>query len=302
MQMLYYLAFGVTIFCFAALGIYLALQRKSAAHTSNRLLQVTGQQPIRRGSAAKAARQQLLQTLHQLRSHLGVTDNEKLAKRFASANIRNPNAVEMYLTIRIMAPALGLLVGSFIHKDTFLAMMVLAGAGYLGPDIWLERKIKGRRHKIHRSMPDAIDLLVICVDAGLGLDQAMLRVGQELAVSHPEINQEFLQINREQRAGRPRVDAWQGMADRTQLPDIQNFVSMLVQTERFGTPIARALNSFSDGMRLKRKQIAEEKAAKTSVKLLFPLVLFIFPCIFIVLLGPAAISISKSLGHMHLGH
>ena len=302
MQMLYYVAFGVTIFCFAALGIYLVLQRKSAAHTSNRLLQVTGQQPMKRGSTAKAARQQLLQSLHQLRTHLGVTNSEKLVKRFAAASIRNPNAAEMYLTIRIVAPALGLLVGSFIHKDTFLAMMVLAGAGYLGPDIWLERKIKSRRHKIHRSMPDAIDLLVICVDAGLGLDQAMLRVGQELAVSHPEINQEFLQINREQRAGRPRIEAWQGMADRTQLPDNQDFVSLPVEAETFRTADARALNSVSGRKPLKKKPISEEKAAKTSVKLLFPLVLFIFPCIFIVLLGPAAISISKSLGHMHIGH
>jgi tight adherence protein C len=140
-----------------------------------------------------------------------------------------------------------------------------------------------------------VDLLVICVDAGLGLDQAMLRVGQELANSHPEINEEFLQINREQRAGKPRLDAWRSMAIRTNLPDIEAFVNMLVQTERFGTPIARALSTFADGMRQKRRQLAEEKAAKTTVKIIFPLVLFIFPCMFIVLLGPAIISMMRNL-------
>ena len=119
----------------------------------------------------------------------------------------------------------------------------------------------------------------------------MLRTGQELVLSHPQITDEFLQINREQRAGKPRIDAWRSMAIRTKLPEIEAFVNMLVQTERFGTPITRALSSFADGLRLRRKQLAEEKAAKTTVKIMFPLVMFIFPCIFIVLLGPAVIGI-----------
>ncbi len=155
--------------------------------------------------------------------------------------------------------------------------------------------VQKRRERIRKGIPDSIDLLVICVDAGLGLDQAMLRVGQELAVSHPEINEEFLQINREQRAGKPRIEAWRSMAPRTRLPDIEGFVNMLVQTERFGTPIARALSVFADGMRLKRRQLAEEQAAKTTVKMIFPLVIFIFPCMFITLLGPAIIKIMHGM-------
>ncbi|HWF67304.1 MAG TPA: type II secretion system F family protein, partial [Acidobacteriaceae bacterium] len=116
-----------------------------------------------------------------------------------------------------------------------------------------------------------------------------------LSISHPEVNEEFLQINREQRAGKPRMEAWQSMADRTKLPDIASFTSMLVQTEKFGTPIARALSTFADGLRQKRRQRAEEMAAKTTVKMIFPLVLFIFPNMFIVLLAPAILSIGRSL-------
>lgn len=299
MNLLYDFALGSTLFCIAALALYMTLQMR-VARVERRLLQVTSMQPVtlKRPSAIRTASMHAMKMLHTLRLHMGIAGNDKLTKRFAAAGIRKADAVETYLTVRILAPILGIIGGTFIHKDTFLAIVVLVAVGYLGPDLWLERKIKSRRRRIHRSMPDAVDLLVICVDAGLGLDQAMMRVGQELAVSHPEINQEFMQINREQRAGRPRIDAWQDMAERTQVPDIQNFVSMLVQTERFGTPVARALNAFSDGMRLQRKQAAEEKAAKTSVKLLFPLVLFIFPCIFIVLLGPAAIEVVKGLGQI----
>ena len=294
---LYRLALGATLFCLAALLLHFLLQMRTS-RAARRLVQLTSTQPAKKPSSAKAAGKRLLQSVNSLRLRIGVAGNQNLAKRFASAGLRHPEAMDIYLTIRILAPIAGIIGGTFIHTHTFLAIVVLAAIGYLGPDLWLVRKVKSRQHKIHRSMPDAVDLLVICVDAGLGLDQAMLRVGQELAVSHPEINQEFLQINREQRAGLPRIEAWQAMAERTQVPDVQNFVSMLTQTERFGTPIARALNTFSDGMRLQRKQAAEEKAAKTSVKLLFPLVLFIFPCIFIVLLGPAGISVVKTFQHI----
>jgi tight adherence protein C len=195
----------------------------------------------------------------------------------------------------MLGPIAGLLVGSFIPSNTLFWIMVLAIVIYMFPDFVVDRMIKNRRERIRKAIPDCIDLLVICVDAGLGLDQAMLRVGQELVISYPDINAEFLQINREQRAGKPRLDAWASMAARTALPDIEGFVNMLVQTERFGTPIARALSAFADDLRLKRRQLAEERAAKTTVKMMFPLVLFIFPCMFIVLLGPAILSVMHGL-------
>jgi tight adherence protein C len=298
MNLVYQLAFATTIFCALALTIYFLMQMPQRG-AARRIVQVTSKSERPRGpSKAKVAAGKLLHVLRNIRVYLGMVENDKLRNRFTAAGLRNADSIEMYLATRFLAPIGGVIAGTFFPSNTLLWVVALAGLGYLGPDIWLERTVKRRREKIRRSMPDAVDLLVICVDAGLGLDQAMMRVGQELAVSHPEINEEFLQINREQRAGRPRVEAWKGMAQRTKLQDVQSFVSMLVQTERFGTPIARALNSFSDGMRLKRKQVAEEKAAKTTVKMLFPLVLFIFPCIFIVLLGPAFLTLSKGLSHL----
>ena len=132
------------------------------------------------------------------------------------------------------------------------------------------------------SLPDALDLLAICMGAGLGLDQAIVRVGHELATSHRELSEEFLQINLEQRAGARRLDAWKAFADRADVENVRSFVAMLVQTDRFGTPISNALSTFSDTLRVQRRQRAEELAAKTTIKLVIPLVLFIFPNIFIV--------------------
>jgi tight adherence protein C len=162
--------------------------------------------------------------------------------------------------------------------------------------MWLKRKTASRRNRIRKSLPDALDLMVICVDAGLGLDQALLRIGEELAVSHPDIAEEFVQVNLEQRAGRPRLEAWKNLADRSEIEEFTSFVSMLTQTDRFGTPIIRALSRFSEDIRSKRRQRAEEAAAKTKIKIIFPLVLCIFPCIFIVLLAPALLNIASGLG------
>jgi tight adherence protein C len=190
---------------------------------------------------------------------------------------------------------LALGVAAFIPVMRAFWMVALPSAAFIAPNIVLTRLVKRRREKIRRSIPDAIDLLVICVDAGLGIDQALLRVGVELGISHPQITEELLQINREQRAGKPRIQAWDDMAKRSQLPDIDAFASMLLQTERFGTPISRALSLFADTIRQKRRQAAEQMAAKTTVKIIFPLVLFIFPSMFIVLLGPAVLAIMRGM-------
>ncbi len=176
-------------------------------------------------------------------------------------------------------------------------MVLLPGITYLLPDMVLRRMIQMRRKKIARSLPDAVDLLVICVEAGLGIDQAVGRVSQELHVSHPEVTEEFVQVNLEQRAGKQRLMAWQAMAERVDIPEVSSFVNMLVETERFGTPIARALNVLANGMREKRGQLAEELAAKTTVKIIFPLVFFVFPSIFIVLLGPAALTLMHNFAN-----
>jgi tight adherence protein C len=251
----------------------------------------------RRVSAKERAGQTLIGLTKPFNKLVGLAD-DGLKDRLASAGIRGKNSADLYTSARLLSPLAGLLAGSFIPTNTLFCALLGGCAGYLAPDLWLRSRMKRRRARICKSVPDAVDLLVICMDAGLGLDQAILRVGQELALSHPDIYQEFMQLNFEQRAGKPRMEAWQAMAERTKLEDIDSFVNMLVQTDRFGSPILTALKRLSNDIRLKRRQHAEEMAAKLKIKILFPLVLFIFPCIFIVLLAPALISMVKTLGEM----
>ena len=290
---------SILLTSFSALGLLASVMlTRSTRATSERILEVTfGQraQSHKRGLASIAFRERLFGLVRWVRSRLGMGVNAKLLERFNQAGFRSRTASDTYFTARLLGPLAALAAAILAPSNRFLWMTVLGGLFYLGPDIILSRIIKRRRERIRRSIPDAIDLLVICVDAGLGLDQAMLRVGHELGASHPQIYEEFMQINREQRAGKLRLDAWQSMADRCKLPEIDGFVNMLMQTERFGTPVARALSTFGDGIRLKRRQRAEELAAKTTVKIIFPLVLFIFPSMFIVLLGPAGINIARGL-------
>ncbi len=174
-------------------------------------------------------------------------------------------------------------------------MVLAAGLGILGglllPNFWLGFQIKKRREKISAGLPNMVDLLVVCVEAGLGLDAAMSRVGQELGLSAPELSRELNQLGRELSAGQTHEHALSRLAWRIGIDDVDNLVSMLVQAERFGTSIAVSLRVFSDSFRTARRQRIEEAAAKTTVKLLFPLIFFIFPAIFVILLGPAAISI-----------
>jgi len=146
-------------------------------------------------------------------------------------------------------------------------------------------------------LPDSLDLLAICLEAGLGMDQAVVRVGQELEVSHPELSEELLLINFEQRAGVQRNDAWQSFAVRANFESARSFVAMLMQTDRFGTPIAKSLGAFSDALRTQRRQQAEERAAKTTIKLVPPLVFCIFPAMGVVVVGPAMIAVSYFFGH-----
>ena len=240
-------------------------------------------------------RERLLSLAHSFRVRLGIEENLKLSARFQAAGLRSPRASDTFFAAQCLIPLVLAFAGTFAPSNTIFWVLALAVIGYMSPDFWLTRQTAKRQKKIRRSIPDAMDLLVICVDAGLGLDQALLRVGADLGLSHREINEEFQQVNLAQRAGQPRLEAWQSLADRTKLDEFRSFVSMLSQTDRFGTPIAKALSRFSEDLRAKRRQQAEEAAAKTKIKIIFPLVLFIFPCIFIVLLAPAVISIAAGM-------
>ena len=219
--------------------------------------------------------------------------DEDLEYKLTLAGFRKPEHVEIFTAIKLLLPVAGVVAGSFFGDNMITAIIVGFLLGFFGPDLLLGNLVTRRQEKIRLALPDALDLLVICMEAGLGIDQALVRVGEEIALTAPDLAEEFQIINREQRAGKPRLDAWRSMAERVDIDFVRQFVSMLVQTERFGTPIANALGVFADTLRTRRTQVAEEAAAKTGVKLLFPLVLFIFPSIFVVSLGPAIIGLGK---------
>jgi tight adherence protein C len=240
----------------------------------------------------------LLKAARELRGRLGLSENTKLKERLFNAGFREGGMYDIFFAAQCITPLLLAFAFSFMQENTLFWIFAGIVIGYMAPDIWLTRAMKRRQKKIRRSMPDAIDLMVICVDAGLGLDQALLRIGEELATSHKEINEEFTQVHLEQRAGKMRLEAWQSLAQRNQIEEFNAFVSMLVQSDRFGTPIIKALGRFSEELRTRRRQRAEEAAAKTKIKIIFPLVLFIFPCLFIVLLAPALLAIGAGLKSM----
>jgi tight adherence protein C len=295
MNLVFYMAVTLTFFLVLALLLAPVILRPSPA--ARRMLQlVRSNRPDERNVGNKERLQEnILSMARGLRVRFGLVADERVTQQLLSAGIRTSRGRNAYSASRVVGPVLGLVCGSLVHSNTVFWALSLGAVCYLLPDMWLRAKIKKRNERIRRSLPDALDLLVICVEAGLGLDQAMLRVGQELHLSHPDIHYEFMQVNLEQLAGKPRLEAWKSAAERTQVPEFALFVSMLTQADRFGTPIVRALSRFGDEIRLKRKQRAEEMAAKTKIKILFPLVLFIFPCIFIVLLAPAILNIAKNI-------
>ena len=178
---------------------------------------------------------------------------------------------------------------------TVMAGVLSALLGFYLPDIWLRQKTDKRKEKILNALPDALDLLVVCVESGMGLDSAIYRVAQEMRLNSPELSDELQLMNLELRAGKSRRDALKNLALRTNLEEINSLVTLLIQTDQFGTSMADALRIYSDSYRTQRYQRAEELAAKLPVKLIFPLVVFIFPALFVVLLGPAGISIYNAL-------
>jgi tight adherence protein C len=218
-------------------------------------------------------------------------------QRLTRAGYRGEHAIKFFYGTKVLTPLVLCLIAAvsgLASKGPFFVYVLALGGGFLAPDFWLGKKISARQKRITRGMPDVLDLLVICMEAGLSLDQATARSAQELATSQPEMCDELGVVVLEQRAGRPRSEAWKNMSDRTAVESLRNLVSMLVQTEQFGTSIAKMLRVHADTLRTQRVQMIEEMAAKTSVKLVFPLVLFIFPALFLVTLGPAAIVMMDS--------
>jgi tight adherence protein C len=222
----------------------------------------------------------------------------KLQQRLIVAGYRNKEALIVFSGVRVTAALAGFVVCStplLVTPNLSLALIVCV-LGYVVPGMILARMAKARQHKMRNGLPDALDLLVVSVEAGLGLDQALQRVGQELAFAHPELCEELRLVNLELRAGKARSEALHNLGTRTGLDDVISLVAMLVQTDKFGTSVAQSLRVHSETARTKRRQRAEEAAAKTGVKMVFPLVLCIFPAIWIVTIGPAALKFIEVLG------
>jgi len=214
------------------------------------------------------------------------------------AGYRSPEAILAMRGFRLLFPIATMtivLLSGFYRLNPLVIPIATLGLGYLIPDILLTWRVHARQHKLRRALPDALDLLVICVEAGLGLDQALMKVSQDMRITHHELSEELQLVNLEMRIGKSRIEALRELARRTGLDDIKALVAMLIQTERFGTSIAQSLRVFSEDMRTKRRQRAEEKSAKTSVKMVPPLVFFIFPALMVIILGPAVLTLLRQL-------
>ena len=232
----------------------------------------------------------------------GEEDLSQMQKALFNVGYRSGSAVLIFFGIKIFCALLLPLVFSFlkifIHRPiptTFILFIfiLLAMIGFYLPSIWLRIKTNRRKEEIKDGFPDMLDLLVVCVEAGMGLDSALVRVGDEMELGNKAISDEFRLLNTQMRLGKARQDALRSLASRVNLDDVKNLVTVLVQTEKFGTSVGQALRTHSDFMRVERQQRAEEKAVKLPVKLLIPLIFCIFPSLFIVILGPALIQVFR---------
>ncbi len=296
MMLLPLLAFA-TVSLLVAGGVF-ALAPGRAAVIERRLREISGKPDAAEG----VSYEHVVSTLKRIGRAMPTSpsDMSKMQLRLVHAGFRRHDALPIFFGLRAGCALLACAVMAtpLVGRPNILAALVAAAAGYIGPAIVLARLVRRRQHRVRLAVPDALDLLVVSVEAGLGLDQAIQRVGQELALVHPELSEDLRLINLELRAGTARADALHNLAARTGVDDLTSLVAVLVQTDKFGTSVAQALRVHSDVLRTKRRQRAEEAAAKTAVKMVFPLVICIFPAIWIVTIGPAAIKFIEILGPM----
>jgi tight adherence protein C len=284
-------------FLFATLlvvGVAMVLAPRSATTIEQRLGELTGTA----GKTAGPGYDKIVfDTLKRLGNMAPKSPSEmgKLQQRLVAAGFRSKEALVVFFGIRVGVglAAFALLATPVLIRPNLGTAFLACLFGYIMPGIVLARLAKRRQHRIRLALPDALDLLVVSVEAGLGLDQAIQRVAQELEFAHPDLCDELRLINLELRAGKGRAEALHNLGARTGVDDVISLVAMLVQTDKFGTSVAQSLRVHSDTLRTKRRQRAEEAAAKTGVKMVFPLVLCIFPTIWVVTIGPAALTFIK---------
>jgi tight adherence protein C len=274
-----------------------------------RLTDADGLDPASRETLKRRGRQVRSEKISAVLQALGEqvqgrrADVSAIRLRMIQAGYTGRTAVPIYLGSRIALP-IGLAAASVFILSVLgatslagvLATVWFAAVGYVMPSFYIGSRITRRQKEMQKALPDALDLLVVCVEAGLGLNQALVRVSEEIERLSPVLSEQLALVNLEIRAGTARDEAFRNMGDRTGMEDIRSLMAMLIQTDRFGTSIATALRVHADTMRTKRRQRAEEAAAKTTIKLVFPLVLFIFPAMFVVILGAAIIQIYEALG------
>jgi len=225
-----------------------------------------------------------------------LTKESRQQRRMELAGWTDPEAAGYFALAEMVVPVIcGLLPLALMGTEGWLLAIIAAVLGYLVPDVVLTRATRRRQKAIQNALPDAIDLIVVCVEAGSSLDQAIMRTSEELDLVVPALARELRTVTNEIRAGKPRLEAFQGLAKRTQVEDVRALVSMLTQTDRFGTSIAQALRTHASTSRTKRRQRAEERAAKVGVKLVFPLALCLVPALYVVCLGPVVIRILRAL-------
>jgi len=290
LTILVFLTVAAALFAFGA-----ALAAPSSV-LGSRLREIGWQRP--KAEEKRPIRERFQQALTPLSKALPLspTDVSQTRAWLIQAGYRDARHLTFYFGLRVLFAALG--VGAVALATGFNSVPLMIGVpafGFFIPRFLLKRAMKERQRRIRLALPDALDLTVICVEAGLALDQAMMRVGEDLAPAHPELSTEFHLLTLETRAGKPRVEALKNLAARTGVDDIRGLVATLVQTDRFGTSIAQALRVHSDSLRTERRQRAEEQAAKTTVKMIIPLVLFVLPSLIFVTIGPAIIQLMRVL-------
>jgi tight adherence protein C len=281
-----FFAIAVIVFAFGAAAVV------PSSALGSRLREIGWQRP--KAPTKPAIRERMEQSLDPFSRALPVSPADVSQTRawLIQAGYRNPQHVTIYRGLRVLFAAIGFFsVFLFTGFNSPLLLCGLTAFGFFLPRFLLKRKLKERQLRIRLGLPDALDLTVICVEAGLALDQAMMRVGEDLRTSHPELSGEFHLFDLEIRAGKPRVEALRNLAERTGVDDIRSLVATLIQTDRFGTSVAQALRVHSDSLRTERRQRAEEQAAKTTVKMIIPLVLFVMPSLIFVTVGPAVIQL-----------
>ena len=282
----------VVVFAFGAA----AVTPKSVLGARLRALGSQQQKPAENKPAIRERIDQALDPLSKA-IPLSPADVSRTRAQLIQAGFRDAGDVNYYFGARVLVGAVAFLaIALWQGFDNLPLLIGITALGFLLPRFILKRMIRDRQNRIRLGLPDALDLTVICVEAGLALDQALMRVGQDLHHAHPDLSDEFHFVNLEMRAGKPRAEALRNLVDRTGVDDIRSLVGTLIQTDRFGTSVAQALRVHSDSLRTERRQRAEEQAAKTTIKMVPPLVIFVLPSIIFVTIGPAVIELVRQLG------